>query len=50
MKCRMSQALRVLLAFAAFLTAITFAHGAMNLGWFDASRRDQLVVGHLPVT
>lgn len=46
----MSQAFRILLAFAVFLTAITFAHGVMNLDWFKDTSRKQLVVGHLPVT
>ncbi|MFG0318386.1 MAG: hypothetical protein ACF8XB_14025 [Planctomycetota bacterium JB042] len=46
----MNQALRLLLAFAAFLSAITFAHGLMNLDWFKKRGREQLVVGHLPVT
>lgn len=46
----MSQAFRILLAFAAFLVAITLAHGLMNLHWFQGSGRKQLIVGHLPVT
>ncbi len=46
----MNQALRLLLAFAAFLSAITFAHGLMNLDWFKKKGREQLIVGHLPVT
>jgi hypothetical protein len=45
-----SQALRVLLAIAAFLAAITLAHGVVNLGWFEGSERPRLTVGHLPVT
>ena len=46
----MSQALRIVLSYAAVLAAITFAHGAMNLGWLEDGEREQLVVGHLPVT
>ena len=46
----MSHALRILLAFAGFLAAITLAHGWMNLGWFEQRTRKELVVGHLPVT
>lgn len=46
----MNQAVRLLLAFAALLTALTFAHGLMNLDWFKTAGREQLIVGHLPVT
>lgn len=46
----MSHALRILIAFASFLAAITLAHGWMNLGWFKEQTRAELVVGHLPVT
>jgi len=45
----MSQALKLLLAFAVFLGGITVAHGTLNLGWVDV-RREVLRVGHLPVT
>jgi hypothetical protein len=46
----MTQAFRILLSFALFLVAMTFAHGLMNLDWFKEAGREQLVVGHLPVT
>lgn len=46
----MSQALRIVLALVGFLAAITLAHGAMNLGWFEEAGRPRLTVGHLPVT
>lgn len=46
----MSQALRILLSFAAFLVGVTFLHGWLNLGWLDPSDRERLTVGHLPVT
>lgn len=46
----MSQAARILLAFATFLGGITLAHGYLNLGWGEAGDRPRLTVGHLPVT
>lgn len=46
----MSQALRILLSYASVLAVVTFAHGAMNLGWLEDAGREQFVVGHLPVT
>ena len=45
----MSQLTRLALLFAAGLAAISLAHGALNLGWFEEHRK-QLLVGHLPVT
>lgn len=41
---------RILLAFAVFLTGITFLHGGLNHGWFEDRVRARLVVAHLPVT
>jgi hypothetical protein len=41
---------RILLAFALFLTGITFLHGGLNHGWFEERVRARLVVAHLPVT
>lgn len=46
----MSQALRILLSFFAFLSSVTLLHGWMNLDWFRGDGRKQLTVAHLPVT
>jgi hypothetical protein len=46
----MSQATRILLAFATFLVGVTLAHGILNLGWGEGGDRPRLTVGHLPVT
>ncbi|QDU66366.1 hypothetical protein [Engelhardtia mirabilis] len=46
----MSQALKILLCFAAFLAGVTLLHGWLNLAWFEPSNREQLTVAHLPVT
>jgi len=46
----MSQAFRILFAFAVLLTVLTFVHGTQNLEWFRDDGREQLVVAHLPVT
>lgn len=46
----MSQAFRIILAFALFLTVLTVVHGTRNLEWFRDDGREQLVIAHLPVT
>jgi NitT/TauT family transport system substrate-binding protein len=46
----MKLSVRILLAFAAFLVAISILHAGLNHGWFEERTRSRLVIAHLPVT